>query len=99
MGSSVYTLSPVHTRSPILGGSSVYGGYGSGAWVAPGAHGLAPFPVYGFGYGYDPYASGRFVAPDLHNDPLFREQHRYDSHFPGRSQRQPRLQLNPAYRW
>ncbi|MEM6690101.1 MAG: hypothetical protein AAF664_11780 [Planctomycetota bacterium] len=56
-------------------------------------------PVYGnrfnggsvMGYVYDPYASGRFKAPDLLNDPLFRAQHKFDSHFPGRYSAEDRV--------
>lgn len=44
------------------------------------------FDPYRFdSYLHDPYATGRFEAPDLLNDPYFRERHRYDSRFPGRS--------------
>ena len=48
---------------------------------------------YGSGYVYDPYESGRFQAPDMHNDPLFQAQHKFDSHFPGRSTQQQKLQF------
>lgn len=39
---------------------------------------------YGMGYVYDPYATGSFEPPDMHNDPMFRAQHKFDSHYPGR---------------
>lgn len=59
--------------------------------VGMGPHG--PVPVYGYGYSYDPYAGGSFRAPDLLDDPLFRAQHKFDSHFPGRYSRRPPLVL------
>ncbi|MCM2373157.1 hypothetical protein [Aporhodopirellula aestuarii] len=39
---------------------------------------------YGMGYVYDPYATGSFEPPDLLNAPMFRAQHKFDSHYPGR---------------
>ena len=48
-----------------------------------------PVSIYGYGYSYDPYAGGSFRAPDLLNDPLFRAEHKFDSHFPGRYSRRP----------
>ena len=54
------------------------------------------FPIYGSGYAYDPYERGSFRAPDLHDDPLFRAQHKFDSHFPGRYARPESLQLRHA---
>jgi hypothetical protein len=63
--------------------------------------GIGSYPPYGYprvgdfnpyrfdSYVYDPYRSGNFEAPDLLQDPYFREQHRYDSQFPGRRYREP----------
>ncbi|WP_419194424.1 hypothetical protein [Novipirellula herctigrandis] len=42
---------------------------------------------YGLGYINDPYQSGSFKVPDLLDDPLFIEQHRHESRFPGRRHR------------
>ena len=68
-------------------GSGNYGHHGRAGLGYPGG-----YPFYGYGYVYDPYQTGRFKAPDLLNDPYFRAQHKYDSHFQGRrSRRQPLL--------
>lgn len=65
--------------------------------------GIGSYPRYGYphpygfdpyrfdSYLYDPYRTGSFEPPDLLNDPYFRERHRYDSHFPGPSSRDPYL--------
>lgn len=55
------------------------------------------YPFYGYGYVYDPYQTGSFRAPDLMDDPYFRAQHKYDSHFPGRYSRRPSLQLRQSH--
>lgn len=71
----------VPNRAYRYGGYS-YGGYGG-------------FGYSGFGYGgysHDPYRGGSFNAPDLLDDPYFRAQHKFDSHFPGRYSRRPPLQ-------
>ena len=64
-------------------------GYGGTAGFAyPGA-----YPYYGYGYFPDAYRTGNFEAPDLLDDPYFRAQHKFDSHFPGRYSRRPPLVL------
>ncbi|WP_144059834.1 hypothetical protein [Rhodopirellula sallentina] len=64
-------------------------GYGYGVPMYPTRFG-AGSPM---GYVYDPYASGSFEPPDMHNDPMFRAQHKFDSHFPGRYRRNQPLEL------
>ncbi|TWU21499.1 hypothetical protein Pla52o_36860 [Novipirellula galeiformis] len=55
------------------------------------------YPFYGYGYIYDPYQTGSFRAPDLMNDPYFRDQHKFDSRYPGRYSRRPPLEFrHPA---
>lgn len=73
-------------------------GWGNGSGYS-GYSGLRDFhgiPYYGYGYAYEPYRHGSFRAPDLLNEPYFRAQHKFDSQFPGRYSRRPRLQLKGA---
>lgn len=73
--------------------------YGSGYRGYRGHSGFRDFnriPYYGYGYAYEPYRHGSFRAPDLLNEPSFRAQHKFDSKFPGRYSRRPRLQLKTA---
>ena len=77
-----------HSPSASVGVHTGAGHYANHGRVGLGYPGGYPF--YGYGYVYDPYQTGRFKAPDLLNDPYFRAQHKYDSHFPGRhSRRRP----------
>lgn len=69
--------------------------FGNGITFRSGNVGTYGYPLYGFGYYQDAYASGRFKIPDPLNDPIFRAQHKFDSHFPGRRYTRPRLQ--PTY--
>jgi len=75
------------------------GGYRGGLTIAPGTDmSYHAVPYYGFGYALDPYRGGSFRAPDLHDDPFFRAQHKFDSHFPGRYRSGSRLQFRHSGR-
>ncbi|TWU15436.1 hypothetical protein [Allorhodopirellula heiligendammensis] len=87
-----------HHRAGAVRGQSVTigGGYVSGYRGYSGLSDFNGIPYYGYGYAYDPYRHGSFHAPDLLNEPYFRAQHKFDSQFPGRYSRRPRLQLRGA---
>ncbi|TWU37735.1 hypothetical protein Q31b_45240 [Novipirellula aureliae] len=66
-----------------------YQSYGNGSRGYPiyGYSTIGSVAPYGMGYVNDPYQSGSFKIPDLLDDPLFIQQHRYESRFPGRRRR------------
>lgn len=89
--------------SAIAGGHhhSHYGGFPTSSYGGYSFGGYGGFGYGGYGYGgysYDPYRGGSFRAPDLLDDPYFRAQHKFDSHFPGRYSRRPPLQWKHAPR-
>ncbi|MCG8649651.1 MAG: hypothetical protein MI861_07450 [Pirellulales bacterium] len=79
------------TSNLYYGAPNLY--YGAPGYISPGFGYAGRYPIDGYGYVYDPYLRGRFKAPDLLDDPYFRYQHKFDSHFPGRYNRRPPLQL------
>ena len=74
-----------HASRPAQSGWFGFGSIGNAHRANPNFGQPGSIPHYGYDYIYDPYRSGRFKAPDLLlNDPFFRTQHKFDSHFPGR---------------
>ena len=83
-----------HSTTAIARSGYGHAGYGHAGY----GHVSRRYPIYGYstvgsiapyglGYVNDPYQSGSFKVPDLLDDPLFIEQHRHESRFPGRRRR------------